>query len=147
LNPEDHSDAVLRTFSEVFGADTLQAMRDVLLTDGAAPAKLGAGEFPIIFIPHPDGGDLQITPVAPALAFMGMKRVTDLYFQKKSEENSNPLRGRWSKQSVSSKPQNISGAIGGPRVRFLATVNGRVKVSQMAAQNVATLGLARLPRE
>ena len=26
-------------------------------------------------------------------------------------------------------------------------VNGRVKVSQMAAQNVATLGLARLPRE
>jgi hypothetical protein len=27
------------------------------------------------------------------------------------------------------------------------TVNGRVKVSQRAAQNVATLGLARLPRE
>jgi uncharacterized Zn finger protein len=26
-------------------------------------------------------------------------------------------------------------------------VNGRVKVSQRAAQNVATLGLARLPRE
>ena len=29
----------------------------------------------------------------------------------------------------------------------LATVNGRVKVSQRAAQNVAILGLARLPRE
>jgi hypothetical protein len=29
-------------------------------------------------------------------------------------------------------------------IRF---VNGRVKVSQRAAQNVATLGLARLPRE
>jgi putative flavoprotein involved in K+ transport len=28
-----------------------------------------------------------------------------------------------------------------------AGVNGRVKVSQRAAQNVATLGLARLPRE
>ena len=28
-----------------------------------------------------------------------------------------------------------------------AVVNGRVKVSQRAAQNVATLGLARLPRE
>lgn len=27
------------------------------------------------------------------------------------------------------------------------SINGRVKVSQMAAQNVATLGLARLPRE
>ena len=30
---------------------------------------------------------------------------------------------------------------------MLSTVNGRVKVSQRAAQNVATLGLARLPRE
>jgi hypothetical protein len=29
----------------------------------------------------------------------------------------------------------------------LSGVNGRVKVSQRAAQNVATLGLVRLPRE
>jgi hypothetical protein len=36
----------------------------------------------------------------------------------------------------------------GNRVCFSGTsVNGRVKVSQRAAQNVATLGLARLPRE
>ena len=32
-------------------------------------------------------------------------------------------------------------------LRIEDVVNGRVKVSQMAAQNVATLGLARLPRE
>jgi transposase len=31
--------------------------------------------------------------------------------------------------------------------RRFPAVNGRVKVSQRAAQNVATLGLARLPRE
>ena len=40
----------------------------------------------------------------------------------------------------------------GPAIAFSLvqnhlSVNGRVKVSQMAAQNVATLGLARLPRE
>lgn len=33
-----------------------------------------------------------------------------------------PPRGRWVKQAISSKPQNISGAIGGPRRRFLATM-------------------------
>lgn len=122
LNPEDHSDQVLDAFASVFGADTLDAMRDVLLTDATAPTKLGAGEFPIVFVPNPNGGDLQITPVAPAHAFMAMKQVTEPFFQKKSAENPNPPRGRWMKQEVSSKPQNISGAIGGPRVRFLATL-------------------------
>jgi hypothetical protein len=122
LNPEDHSDRVLSAFAEVFGADVLQAMRDVMQAEAPSPLKLGAGEFPIIFVPHPSGGDLQITPVAPAVAFMGMKRVADAYFQKKSKENPTPLRGRWSKQSVSSKPQNISGAIGGTRVRFMANL-------------------------
>jgi hypothetical protein len=32
-------------------------------------------------------------------------------------------------------------------IKCAMDVNGRVKVSQRAAQNVATLGLARLPRE
>lgn len=122
LNPEDHSERVLSAFAGVFGVDVLDAMQDVLLSQPKIPLKLGAGEFPIIFVPRPGGGDLQITPVSPAPTFMGMKRVTDHYFQKAQPDGPRPPRGRWTRQAISSKPQNISGAIGGPRVRFLATM-------------------------
>lgn len=122
LNPVDTSSRLLADFGRVFGEDVLKALRSGLLEPAKAPLKLGAGEFPIVFIPRPGGGDLQITPVSPAPAFMGMKRVADAYFLPKTADNPHPLRGRWTKQAVSSKPQNISGAIGGPRLRFLATM-------------------------
>lgn len=122
LNPEGHSERVLADFATVFGEDVLDAMQEVLLSPPHIPLKLGAGEFPIIFVPRPGGGDLQITPVSPATTFMGMKRVTDHYFQKAQPDGPRPPRGRWVKQAISSKLQNISGAIGGPRVRFLATL-------------------------
>jgi hypothetical protein len=122
LNPADHSVPVLKAFAEVFGADVLEAMRECLLSEPKVPLKLGAGEFPIIFIPRPGGGDLQVTPVSPATAFMGMKQMTNDYFRKAQPDGPRPPRGRWTRQAVSSKPQNISGAIGGPRERFLATM-------------------------
>jgi hypothetical protein len=122
LNPEDHSSVVLDAFSQAFGSDVLDAMRKSLLVDVKTPQKLGSGEFPIIFIPRPGGGDLQVTPVSPASAFMGMKRAADHYFQKPQPDGPRLPRGRWTKQAISSKPQNISGAIGGPRMRFMATM-------------------------
>ncbi|WP_376871220.1 hypothetical protein [Albirhodobacter sp. R86504] len=122
LNPVDVSPKVLADFGRVFGEDVLKVLRAGLLEPAKAPLKLGAGEFPIVFIPRSGGGDLQITPVSPALAFMGMKRVADAYFQKTTADNPRPPRGRWTKQAISSKPQNISGAIGGPRLRFFATM-------------------------
>lgn len=82
LNPEDHSKPVLQAFAEIFGEDVLDAMRQTLFSEPGAPLKLGAGEFPIIYIPRPDGGDLQVTPVSPAYAFIRMKRVTEPYFQR-----------------------------------------------------------------
>ena len=122
LNPEAHSVIVLQAFSAVFGEDVLQAMRSSLLGAPPVPLELGAGEFPVIFIPRPGGGDLQVTPVSPAHAFMGMKQVAQPYFKKAQHDGPRPLRGRWMRQAVSAKPQNISGAIGGPRLRFLATM-------------------------
>lgn len=122
LNPIDISPKVLDAFARVFGQDVLDAMRETLLETPKRVEKLAAGEFPIIFIPRPGGGDLQITPVSPAASFMDMKRVTDPYFQKASKEMPRPPRGRWHRQAVSSKPQNISGAIGGPRARFMAVM-------------------------
>ena len=120
LNPDDISDAVLHAFGSVFGVDVLQAVKAVLSGPPPMALKLSDGEFPIIFIPSPKGGDLQVTPVSPATAYMGMKDVTGLYFQKQEKDAPRVPRGRWHKQAVSAKPQNISGAIGGPRVRFLA---------------------------
>lgn len=122
LNPTDHTGPVLDAFTGVFGAKVLEAIRDTLLGPAPVPTKLAAGNFPILFVPRPGGGDLQITPVSPAQAFMGMKRVTDPYFLKAGSNRPRPPRGRWDRQAISSKPQNISGAIGGPRVRFLATM-------------------------
>jgi hypothetical protein len=122
LNPEDISASVLADFAGVFGADVLEALQAGLGACSPVPLKLGVGEFPIVFIPRPGGGDLQITPVSPVTVFMGFKRVVDEYFQKAQPDAPPPPRGRWTRQAVSSKPQNISGAIGGPRVRFLATM-------------------------
>jgi hypothetical protein len=122
LNPVDCSALVLADFGQVFGEDVLSALRSGLLSPAKVPLKLGAGEFPIVFIPRPGGGDLQITPVSAASAFMGIKRVADAYFLPATADMPRPPRGRWVKQAISSKPQNISGAIGGPRLRFLATM-------------------------
>lgn len=122
LNPVDCSALVLADFGRVFGEDVLNALRSGLLSPAKVPLKLGAGEFPIVFVPRPGGGDLQITPVSPASAFMGIKRVADAFFLPVTADTPRPPRGRWVKQAISSKPQNISGAIGGPRRRFLATM-------------------------
>lgn len=126
-NPDDSpefniSKFVLGAFETVFGADVLAALRASLLDSSPIPLRLGVGEFPIIFIPSPKGGDLQITPISPATSFMGMKEVADYYFQKQKKGAPPPPRGRWHKQAVSAKPQNISGAIGGARTRFLASM-------------------------
>ena len=119
-NPGDISERIFEAFARVFGEEARKAVLNALLESPPAVEKLAAGEFPIIFVPRPGGGDLQITPVSPAAAYMAMKRVTEPYFQKQSQGAPRVPRGRWHRQKVSDKPQNISGAIGGPRVRFLA---------------------------
>lgn len=130
LNPDDHSDQVLKEFADVFGDDVLTEMSKVLLEPLTPPKKLGAGEFPIIFVPRPDGRDLQITPVSPAHAFMGMKSMASHYFQKRQPDGPMPPRGRWVRQAISAKPQNISGAIGGGRLRFHATMPPSMQQTQ-----------------
>ena len=120
MNPDDISERVCSAFEAAFGAEGLDAIRSALLGSAPVVTKLSAGEFPIVFIPSPKGGDLQVTPVSPAASYMGMKDVTDPYFKKQERDAPRVPRGRWHWQSVSGKPQNISGAIGGPRRRFLA---------------------------
>lgn len=120
LNPDEASDQVLCAFATVFGDNVLNAVKATLLGDQKPVQKLAAGEFPIIFIPRPGGQDLQITPVSPATSYMGLKRVISPFFEKQVMDGPKVPRGKFQKQAVSSKPQNISGAIGGPRTRLFA---------------------------
>jgi hypothetical protein len=121
LNPDDISGRVVEGFAEVFGADVLAALKSSLTATPTPIVRLPAAEFPVIFLPNPAGGDLQATPVAPAAAYMAMRDVCEPYFHKQEKDGPKVPRRSWSKQSVSAKPQNISGAIGGPRIRFHAT--------------------------
>lgn len=124
LSPNDISDHVAEGFAAVFGADVLAALKASLAAVPAPITRLPTAEFPVIFLPNPAGGDLQATPVAPAAAYMGMRDVVAPYFRKQEKNGPKIPRGSWSRQSVSAKPQNISGAIGGPRIRFHARCPG-----------------------
>lgn len=121
MNPIDISQDVLASFGRVFGADVVDVIKDAL---GNPPpvTSLGSGEFPIVFIPSPQGGDIQVTPLAPATAYMGMKDAMAPYFQKQTDDGPKVPRGKFHSQVVSSKMQNISGAIGGSRHRLLAVM-------------------------
>lgn len=122
-DPDDQSPAILAAFSAVFGDESLDVLRDALLGEGQKIVSLpDTGEFPTIFLPRPGGGDMQATPVSPVEAFMGFKNMAAAWFLKQEKDMPPVPRGRWTRQAISAKPQNISGAIGGPRQRFLATM-------------------------
>jgi hypothetical protein len=125
MNPDDISHRVLGAFAEVFGEEALIALRDALCVTVTEIVSLpDAGDFPIIFLPRPGGGDIQATPVSPSENFMGFKRMADAWFMKREKDAPPVPRGKWDRQTLSAKPQNISGAIGGSRMRFLATMPG-----------------------
>lgn len=118
---DEISEAVLVAFASVFGDECLNALQSALLGGGQQITSLpDTGEFPTIFLPRPGGGDIQATPVSPAETFMGFKNMSAAWFLKQEKDAPPVPRGRWIRQSISAKPQNISGMIGGPRQRFLA---------------------------
>lgn len=122
LNPDDLSPSVLEGFADAFGKETLVALRNALTELLPPITRLPHAEFPIIFLPRPGGGDLQATPLAPAGAYVRMSEVTAPFRFKQSTDHPAPRRGRWHRQHVSGKPQNISGAVGPRRTRFMATM-------------------------
>ena len=122
LEPDELSERVTTAFASVFGDDSLEVLRSALLEPLPPITQLPAAEFPIVFLPRPGGGDIQATPLAPAEAYVRMREVTEPYFHKREEGAPPPHRGRWLKQFVSDKTQNISSAICPRRTRFLATM-------------------------
>lgn len=123
LNPDDQlSSRVMKGFADEFGEDALAALRLALTSPLEKLESLPAAEFPIIFLPRPGGGDLQATPLAPAEAYVRFGEVTEPYFRRNEEGQPPAPRGRWQRQYVADKPQNISSAVGKQRTRFLATM-------------------------
>ena len=127
MNPDDASEAILGAFGFVFGQDVLDAVKDALFEKINAVSSLASGEFPIVFVPCIGGGDLQITPVSPATAFMGVKDAINAFYAQRKADGLRVPFGSFENQSISSKPQNISGAIGGPRRRVMAKMPNIMK--------------------
>ncbi len=144
LAPDDASPRVFHAFSCVFGEDVLAALKDGLKAELPPITQLPAENFPIIFVPHPGGGDLQITPLSPASAYMGIKDEARGLAPVKTRNGKEMTRGWWDHQAVTSKPQNISGAIGGPRWRFLAEMPAVLQGSRAEVFRFAKGG--RFPR-
>ena len=129
MNPDDASESILGAFASVFGQDVLDAVKAALLEKANGVTSLASGEFPIVFVPRTGGGDLQITPVSPATAFMGVKDAINALHERKKSDGMRLPRDSFENQSISSKPQNISGAIGGPRRRVMAKMPDIMKQS------------------
>lgn len=123
LNPDDDLSAtVTKAFAEIFGEAALERLRDALTRPLDPVTELPVAEFPIIFLPRPGGGDVQATPLAPAEAYVEFGEITADYFRKNEPGQPRQPRGRWHRQFVADKPQNISGAVGKTRTRFFATM-------------------------
>ncbi|MCY4304589.1 MAG: hypothetical protein OXC62_07425 [Aestuariivita sp.] len=141
LSPNSISERVFAAFSEVFGSNSLEQLQTSLHEKIEITNLPDCGEFPIVFIPRPGGGDLQVTPVSPAQSFNGMKRVSRLCFERAQSDGARyPY---FPKQKVSDKMQNISGAVGGARRRFLARMPQ--KMSQVEAALYRYVNGGRFP--
>ncbi|MEI4471077.1 hypothetical protein [Frigidibacter sp. MR17.24] len=139
--PDGQSTACLAAFAAVFGAECLEALRSAIAGPGQVISSLPEiGEFPIIFLPRPGGGDVQATPVSPVETFMGFKDMAGDWFRPQEKDAPPVPRGRWVRQAVSSKPQNISGAIGGARQRFLAEMPPVLRGYEAAVRRYALGG-------
>lgn len=119
--PDEISATILVAFAAVFGDECLDTLQSALLGSGQRITSLpDTGEFPTIFLPRPGGGDIQATPVSPVETFREFKNMSAAWFLNREKDAPPVPRGRWIRQSISAKPQNISGMIDGRRQRFLA---------------------------
>jgi hypothetical protein len=140
LNPDDISNKVFEGFISVFGHDSFEALKNALLSDLAPISSLPNDDFPIIFVPNPHGGDLQITPLSPAANCMGLPRQLSRFFQKETKSTPKPRRGQWAERAISAKPQNISGAISGRRRCIAASMPTMMSANHADLMNFVSGG-------
>lgn len=136
-SPDAISSVVLAAFEDVVGDELCLQIVDVMKRGPAPVAKLPIEEFPVIFVPSSNGGDLQITPISRAEVYSRMRDVRRPFIQKApaklSADAPRPRRGRWSELALTGKMVNVSGMLNGPRIRFHAVV------PQVSADDTARL--------
>ena len=130
--PDNHSPAIAASFAAAFGEEALDALREAVCNPAPPITELPGGEFPIVFLPNPAGGDLQVTPISPAEAWMHMGAGMGHFFTKSVKGEPPPRRGRWSRQAVTGKMNNVSIMLGGTRRRFDAGFPDMAPASQSA---------------
>lgn len=132
VRPDNHTPAIAAAFAAAFGEEALDALRAAVCNPPPPITELPDGEFPIVFLPNPAGGDLQVTPLAPAEAWMHMGAGMGHFFTKSVKGEPPPRRGRWSRQAVTGKMNNVSIMLGGTRRRFDAGFPDMAPASQSA---------------
>lgn len=111
-SPDELSAKFLASFEAAFSPESLEAVREGALAAKTGVAALYHENFPIIYVPDGQGGDLQLTPVSAMEVFTR--------FRAESATPEGQKFVRTTRQEVSSQMQNISTAIQGERLRFLA---------------------------
>ncbi|WP_335661605.1 hypothetical protein [Paracoccus sp. (in: a-proteobacteria)] len=114
IEPDDLSPVIFDSFARAFSAESLELIRKEILGPRDQVTALHGENFPIVYGPSPDGGDIQITPVSP-LNSLNEFRIAALPAKGSGE------RVSLTTQELSAKPQNISSAISGRRYRFFAS--------------------------
>lgn len=121
VDPDDTSASVIDAFVDVFGQAALDALRRGLAENRDRPLDLFHENFPVVFAPGLDGGDIQITPISSIEAHLGLREVRQPFFEKKTAANPEPRRGSFCRLAISGKMQNIAASLPqAPRSRFLA---------------------------
>lgn len=125
LEPDGISSGIEDSFVSAFSRESLDAIRSLIREERRSVERLYAQNFPIVYVPAPGGGDLQLTPIAPLEVYGAFSRET-------LPEKGEKVPVRLTEQALSSKMQNISVAIGGPRRRFLVTVPSAMRHDEAA---------------
>lgn len=113
VEPDDFSPVIFDSFARAFSSESLDLIREEILRPRAEVPGLYGANFPVVYGPSPEGGDIQITPVSP-LNSLNEFRWAVLPARGSGE------RVSLANQELSAKPQNISSAISGRRYRFMA---------------------------
>lgn len=118
MSPDDVSALVHAGFAAVFGTEALSEVAEVLearakQTTPDQVSELWPENFPVVFVPGPDGEDRQITPITPPTAYDTLHALRFKHLTREPDVNGRqPFRGHWRRAKISDKFGNICVQIG-----------------------------------
>lgn len=145
LREDDSSQLIFESFITVFGQQAFDIVYACISKPASAKEELYHEAFPIVYVPGPDGRELQLTPIVSIETHANMRSEI---FPPAAEEGQKKRFGQVSKSEISSKPQNITGAIAPTHVRMRAEFPEPMTVRQADIFRVKAGGyLPALPQD